>query len=448
MANPGSHRRALAARIQTVCIALAVGACQSGVATDDRSAASGASAPITPEKPAPPQTASTQAPPRAQTTPPAVTPPGVGELPPALPQRSIGVWQPADWLAGAERVAVLRVGDTPYIAAAGTGFLRVFTADGRQVATAEDRGAAQVLTALGSDADRATLAIGRGISRHDRTAPMSASLYHFDGRSLTREPIALTPGSRAQVVFIGNPGQAATGRAIETLWVAAFESKYMAGLLRARRGENGFRTEVVDRIRVPLDMALGALDESGERPLYVARPYGDVKDLPGDVYRFRGAGARDPLPTTRGARAVIAHGREVIAADGWHKDYGRRANALLTRFVPDGDGWRSQILAHVAGRHGYNRLQLGHVDGDEHIDLIAAGNGPAVLIAGLEPVQRDVPTLGTVEARDIAVGDLARSGARSQATSGARARATPDTRSRRQQVVIAGPTPGIWRLDD
>lgn len=410
------------------CACGLAGACQTRPA--DRESAADVPAP------APAEPTTTAAPTTTSATPsPAPTDARGADLPIPVGERAIGVFTPAPWLDGAERVAVFQHRGTAYIAAAGTGWLQIFDARGRSLARADAPGAAHVLEVVGADADqRVLLALGRGVGRDARDASSSAVVHRFDGRALgPAEAIPLPPSTRAQIV-----GIAARDPRAERLWLGAFESKYIMALYAVERGDRGYQARAVDRMRVPLSLSVGDPDGDGEGDLFIARPYGDSAELPGDVFRWRD-GAREPLPSVRGARAVLAHGNAVFLADGWHKDYGRQANALITRVERAGDDWRARVLVHVRGRHGYTRLRVGDVDGDREPDLLAAGNGPAIVIPGMRPVLESVATLGTVEAWDIAVGDLA---------AGNTAATTETARDRRDQVVIVGETSGIWHFGD
>lgn len=431
-------------------LALASPGCQTRPPPDKQADKAGeTAAPAQPQAPpttAIPPTGTPSRPAAARPTPPKPAAGGATErptvpLPPALEVASVGTFTPAPWLDGVERALGFRLRDKPYIAAAGTGWLRVYTPAGKVVAEAQERGAAQVMYLLPSYDDKppggeaaVRFALGRGISRDDRAAPMSVTLYRFDGRSLVGAAVELPQTSRTQVVAIAQRKPAGT------LWMLAFESKYHALLLSAERSSDGrYVVTREDSIRVPLGMVLGDPDGDGQNDIFIARPYGETPDEPGDVFRWRKGAARELLPTTRGARALTvvdgAPDGMVVVADGWHKNYGQMAKALVTRIdaAPGSQGknWRPTTLAHVAGRHGFDRLYTGHFDGDDRLDLIAAGNGPAILIAGLAPVTESVPALGSAEARDVAI---------VPPSSGAK--------GRRSDVVIVGPKPGIWRLDD
>lgn len=348
-------------------------------------------------------------------------------LPPAVPARAQGVLAPAPWLKDAERVAVVHHGGKAFVVAAGTHWLRIFSPAGVRVAEAREKGAAHVLEIVDVDGDgNAEIAVGRGLGRDARDASPSVTLYAFDGSGLgTPRRVPLPATTRAQIVgIVADPAQ--KGR----LWIGSFDSKYHVTLVEAQASTSGaFTTQSLGRIRMPVSMAGGDPDGDGHTDLLIARPYGDSLDAPGDVFVFARGEQGTLLPSMRGARAVAVKGRDVVYADGWHREYARKGRALVTRARWDGKAWQAQTLVQVAGRYGYDRLRLGDVDGDGAIDAVAAGNGPAVLIRGLEAVAGDsVPALGNVDAMDAFVADLDGDG--------------------RDEVVIGGPSPGIWRYTE
>jgi hypothetical protein len=349
-------------------------------------------------------------------------------LPAALPLRAVGTIEPAPWLQGAERVAVLRVGAKPFVVAAGTGWLRVFSAKGELVAEAGGEGAAHVLEIMDLDRDgQAEIAVGRGLGREAMQAQPSVTVYRFDGSALgAPRTMPMPETTRAQIIgVVADPGK--KGR----MWIGSFDSKYHVTVFEVEFDPSGAatsapRSKPFGRVRIPMAMASGDPDGDGRTDLFIARPYGDSLEAPGDVFILGEDGERSVLPSKRGARAVAVSGPDVIYADGWHREYARKGRALITRARRDGSAWKAQILVRVEGRHGYDRLRTGDVDGDGRTDAVAAGNGPAVLVRGLEPVTGHVPSLGDVDATDVYVADIDGDG--------------------RDEVIIIGPSPGIWRL--
>ena len=326
---------------------------------------------------------------------------------PRTPRFAPGDTVPAPWLAGAQRVVGFRVGREPYIAAAGTHWLRIYTPDGKRVAAHKAEGVGQVLEVADLDGDGAPeLIVGRGMHRDALDAKANLAVIANAWTNAPRvETVPLVDTTRQQVV-------AAVADGAELL-VAVYDSKYMVAILRATRAEDGTWTaRPIDRVRV-----LSGLAQSGGE-LALARAYGE--DIEADGYVTVG---EVRVPSTRGARAIAAAGDSVVFADGWHREYGKHARALITRVDRTADGWRATQLANVRGRWGYDRLRIGDIDGDREPDVIAAGNGPAVTVpvSGKRPAQ----TIGRSDAVDVFPFDLDGDG--------------------RDEVLIAGETPAIWR---
>lgn len=82
----------------------------------------------------------------------------------------------------------------------------------------------------------------------------------------------------------------------------------------------------------------------------------------------------------------------------------------------------------MRGRRGYERLRVGDVDGDGVLDVVASGDGPAVLVPSSRPVTGSVPSLGSAEAWDAYPVDL--------------------NDDQQHEVIILGPYPGIWQDGD
>jgi hypothetical protein len=264
------------------------------------------------------------------------------------------------------------------------------------------------------------IAVGRGFGRGVLDAPAQLAVLR-PGALDAPEMLPLPATSRAQIIGIapdpGRPG---------AMWIGMFESKYMVAVLRAERDARGAWTvQTIDSLRVATGIAAGDVDGDGVAELALARPYGDTKFAAGDVFLLGADRARTPLPSRRGARAIAIAGERVVFTDGWHREYGNKARALVSVATRDGGAWKSQVLVRVANRFGYDRLRIGDIDGDGAPDAIAAGNGPAVAVPGLKPVAGQISSLGTEDAVDAFPADLDGDG--------------------RDEVVLAGERPGIWR---
>lgn len=324
---------------------------------------------------------------------------------------------PAPFLAGATRVVAFTTPGGARIAAAGPGYLRVHDTTGKLVTEASATGDAHVLEAIDVDGDGgAELVVGRGESRLTRGAPMSVVVLHPDDLEKV-ETIPLRKTARPQVVGV-TPASPRPG----DLYVAAFESKYFARIVRARRAADGtWSAQDHSAVRVP-----GGIAALPDGRLAIARMYGDTGEQDGDLRVWSGKSAVT-VPTLRGVRAVVSHDGALVFTDGWHRDYGNKARARITRAVESGDTWTSTVIADVPGRWGYDRLRIGDTDGDGAPEAIAAGNGPAVVIPLSGPDMGKVTTLGDTDATDAFPADLDQDGA--------------------DEVIVLGPSPSIWRRE-
>ena len=345
--------------------------------------------------------------------PPVVSPSGE-RYPSSRPAVRAGHLTPAPWLKGARRIAVGTLEGKTVIAVGAVRALRLHRLDGSLVRRVPAAGSSQVLRFADVDGDGVPELIGGwGIGVETREA--ATELKVLDGAKLEHvHEIEVGKTTRHQVVDV------AVDRDGDVV-VAHFVSKYQVSL--SKLDMKGRKLQPMGRVRMlsGLDVVATANDEQA---LALARIYGDALGEPGGLYLFNDEG-KSPIPSVRGARAVrwSRKDQEMVIADGWHREYAAKAQALITRLSPANDGrWTRKVLANVAGRHGFDRLVVGDIDGDGKTDVVAAGNGAAVTVpmAGGEVLE-----LGGGEATDAALADVDGDG--------------------QAEVLIVGSEPVIWR---
>ena len=303
------------------------------------------------------------------------------------------------------------------IVAAGTGWLRWFDASGVALGERLGAGGAQVLEVSDLDRDgRPEVLLARGRARGATDAPASLQLVRL-GPSVRVETIPLPDSSRAQIVaVVPAPG------APNEVWVASFVSKFEVEVNRyARSGAGEWHVaESRGRHRVVGDMSV-----LPDGTPVIARMYGDSPDSDGGVYALPSADAAIPIPSTRGARAVLAMPgptMSIAMADGWHKEYGKRAQGLITIATKQDAKWSRLAGAHVANNYGFSQLRIGNVHRHSGVELIASGNGNAVVMLPTRPdLLFELSGALAVDAYPI---DL--------------------SGDERMEVVIVGPKPAIW----
>ncbi len=333
------------------------------------------------------------------------------------PVRLPGVMEAAPWLGEATRVVAYGPRESAIIVAAGTGWLRWFSPDGKQLGERLGEGGAQVLEVVDLDSDGSVEILwGRGRARGAIAAPAALELLRL-GDKVVVETLPLPTTSRAQLVA----AHAAPG-ATNEVWVASFVSKFEVEVNRFKRSGKGEWSvaESRGRHRVVGDMAV----LSDNTPV-IAQMYGATADSEGGVYALPSSESKIPVPSIRGARALLAMpapASGVVMADGWHKEYGKRAQGLVSRAGQDGDGWSLRWRVEVENNYGFSRLRLADVHRQEGLEVLASGNGNAVVVLPARPdLLFELPGRVAVDAYPI---DL--------------------SGDSRMEVVIAGPLPAIW----
>jgi hypothetical protein len=332
-------------------------------------------------------------------------------VPVVEPVRLPGKLEAAPWPKDTQRLAALRTPAGLQIAAAGVGWLRLYDSRLQEVEMRQTEGGPQVLEALDLDGDGVDeLVAGWGVAREAKSAAARATVLRWRGTVLAEESLPLRDTTRAQVV-----GTALAGK--DRLWLAYYISKYVVVVEGFEHSDKGWsRGESKGEHRVS-----GDLTALADGTPILAQMYGENADLPGGVYVL--GEQEQALPSIRGARAVLALPAGALAfADGWHKEYKAKGQGLLSVARPKQGGWEIVSRVQVKGNFGYSRLRLADLLPDPGPEILASGNGRAVVVAA---GGKNVFHLGDAEAVDAVAGDLDGDG--------------------RPEVLIAGPKPSIWR---
>jgi hypothetical protein len=243
---------------------------------------------------------------------------------------------------------------------------------------------------------RGEIAAGWGRDRAHPDASVRVSLYRLDRGALVEEVVATPASERPEITAVlADPPD---------LFLAWYDSKYVVKSARARRAGAAWRLDEVAAIRTAGSYALGDVDGDGARDLVVGRTYGDEVASAGDAFLLRPDGARVAIPTTRGVHALAVIDGDLFLADGWDKDYGRVARALLTRARWTGGAFRSEVIDEVAGEHSIRSLLAADLDGDGRDELVARASGSVWVYSRTDGGWRGRPVAGA--ASDVAAGDI------------------------------------------
>ncbi|MCP4449187.1 MAG: hypothetical protein GY811_28230 [Myxococcales bacterium] len=334
-----------------------------------------------------------------------------------VPVRLPGELAPAPWLGEATLVVALGEKDSAIIVAAGNGWLRWFRSSGEQLGERLGAGAPQVLQTLDVDGDgELEVVFARGMGRDAAAAACVLEVLKIHVAGASAETLSLSATSRQQVAGVATAEF--DGRA--ALWVASFVSKFEVEVARYEKKSEPW-VKVADRGRHRVVSDIVSLSNGN---LAIARMYGDTADAPGGVYELAAGESPQAIPSTRGARALaVLPGRDqLVMADGWHKNYGRKAQGLVTVAMRESWGWTRTTAVEVSGNYGFTQLRIGDVHREEGAEIVASGNGPAVVVIPTRPELLYV--LGDAVASDAVPVNL--------------------FGDERDEVVIAGPKPAIW----
>lgn len=239
---------------------------------------------------------------------------------------------------------------------------------------AEVGGTVQVVDRGDVDGDgRQEAIIATGVGRRDRAAPVRVWAVRADGATLLWEH----QGERNQVSDLHvEPG--AEGQP-DRVFVAYFSD--------GRNVTGGWLEGGELRAQTTASMGLRMMPLQ-DGSVLVGRLYGDEPKSPGDLSRVGADGARSPLASHRGVRALAqgdldGDGRpEWLVADGWHYAYGEHADPDVRLFPGDGSG-ESRVIARLDGSYSAERIE---------VDTPPDGGAPVVLATashGVYLLQRD-----------------------------------------------------------
>jgi len=156
------------------------------------------------------------------------------------------------------------------------------------------------------------------------------------------------------------------------VWITFFDSKYTTktGYFLPSKDKAWTFTE-------QLSFRLGdAVDVVGDT-IAVGRPYGEIQGQDGDLAVYVNS-TRYEVSTYRGVRAVMILGDskdpEVLAADGWHQNYGHIAQGRLTlaKRDPVTGRFASQVVDWDHNQYGFSKLSPFSLGGKSYV--AALGN--------------------------------------------------------------------------
>jgi len=273
------------------------------------------------------------------------------------------------WASGMERVAATDLDGDGHseVALAGAADLRVVDLDGRLLGDLPAPGAITVLEGIG---DAIFAGWGRGKAFPD--AGLTITRTWMKGQTVDTQTVATPHTSRPQPVAIQPAGA--------DLLVAWFGDTFTVTVQRAVRSGDGWALSPWTLARTAPTWLVVDLDGDGHDDLVRGRTYGDQTASDGDASVLLGTGQRVAIPTTRGVRAgcladTDGDGRpEVVLADGWHKDYGRKARAQIRLAWWADAGIATAVLDESPGDNDVSRVLGADIDGDGKDEILAVTN--------------------------------------------------------------------------
>jgi hypothetical protein len=281
------------------------------------------------------------------------------------------------------------------------------TPDGAVVAATAHPGFPRLVRLVdgqGRRPDRVLVGWGRNVAARPPDERLSFTLTDASALTAEKKPQAVhevilqTTSSRADPVdaVIASDG---------SLYLAWFSDKYTVRV--------GLRAAGVPEVKELVSASMigrlaVATRGAGENALFVARVYGDEPGSNGGLFRLED-GKLAPLPSVRGVRGLWAtatkDGFEVWTGDGWDKDYGKVAQALVSVVtIRDQAAERRQVAEIAAGYsvmsiapcalHGPDKPGFVLKTNNQLLWIDAAAAAPPIVLASWggpsEPVVADV----------------------------------------------------------
>ena len=229
--------------------------------------------------------------------------------------------------------------------------------------------------------------IGYGMGRGKKEVPVQVVALRVKGESGNHRQVMnllyQATSYRPQVVGLAIADLEGSSR--PEIFLAHHDSKYYvaAFVLRLASGPDPlagpFKARRLARIRMASSWAAGRLPGRKKASLFVGRPYGEKKLEPGDLFLLRGT-RRVHIPTRLGVRSVAfgdADGDgvpDLLFGDGWHHEYGRKAEGRLSIARLEPGGWTTRLIQRAPDQYEIRRIRVLDVDQDGHPEIVAAGN--------------------------------------------------------------------------
>jgi hypothetical protein len=132
-------------------------------------------------------------------------------------------------------------------------------------------------------------------------------------------------------------------------------------------------------IKLGITRAVADIDGDGLKEMIIGRPYGELKYSDGDIFYMKDD-EKKMLPSTRGVKSLAVGDYnfdgylEIFIGDGWHYQYGEKAQALLSVIIPSNDQFFYFNLDDLVSQYTINNIYLANLFGDKKLEIITQGN--------------------------------------------------------------------------